>query len=218
MLTEAVVSYHLPEIHRALSTIMENTELASLISLLSNLVLFLQLSTANDNDKRMTGRSNIKIPEVLLSQFGNILEEKCSISGTENITKLFFMEESKEIVMEYVVSVLKEALERESEEGNNPTMIIETLIEHFLVKLTEDQQREVEVELLSNGTELLYGSLLIDIFKIDLTIAKTRSHRQFIRKSYERFSQFFPRITDQQIAEHDLSKFDFVELIGYTAR
>ena len=218
MLTEAVVSYHLPEIHRALSTIMENTELASLISLLSNLVLFLQLSTANDNDKMMTGRSNIKIPEVLLSQFGNILEEKCSISGTENITKLFFMEESKEIVMEYVVSVLKEALERESEEENNPTMIIETLIEHFLVKLTEDQQREVEVELLSNGTELLYGSLLIDIFKIDLTIAKTRSHRQFIRKSYERFSQFFPRITDQQIAEHDLSKFDFVELIGYTAR
>ena len=199
---------------------MENTELAPLISLLSNLVLFLQLSTANDNDKMMTGRSNIKIPEVLLSQFGNILEEKCSISElcTGNITKLFFMEESKEIVMEYVVSVLKEALERESEEGNNPTMIIETLIEHFLVKLTEDQQREVEVELLSNGTELLYGSLLIDIFKIDLTVAKTRSHRQFIRKSYERFSQFFPRITDQQIAEHDLSKFDFVELIGYTAR
>ena len=195
---------------------MENTEHASLIGLLSNLVLFLQL-TSNESNKRTTRASNIEIPEILLRQFGNLLEEKFKISepGTLNITQLFFMEESKVIVMEYVSSVLKEAMERE---GHNPKLMIEALIEHFLYKLSDNQKHEAEAELLYEESVRIYGSLLIDIFKIDQTIAKTKSHRKFIKKSYERFSQFFPLVTEQQITEHDLSKFDFVELIGYTAR
>ena len=80
------------------------------------------------------------------------------------------------------------------------------------------QKQQAEAEILSEEIEMFYGILLIDIFKINQTIAMTKSHRKFIRKSYERFSQFFPHVTDQQITEHDLSKFDFVELIGYTAR
>ena len=202
---------------------MENTEQNSLIALLSNLVLFLQTFTARDRQtSKQTGASNIQIPEVLLSQFGSILEEKCQVSEPSpgNITQLFFREDSKGIVMEHVTSVLKETMERESREGNNSTIIIETLIEYFFSKLSDKQKREAEAELLAEGNEngMFYERLLIDIFKINETIAKTKSHRKFIRKSYERFSEFFPQITDQQIAQHDLSKFDFVELIGYTAR
>ena len=199
---------------------MENIDQASLISLLSNLVLFMQVTRANDNPKRQSETSDLKIPEVLLSQFGNILQEKWALSEprTANITQLFLIEDSREIVMKYVISVLKEAMERESEEGKKSTMIIETLIEHFLYKLSIDQKLEAEAELLSETKGMFYGSLLIDIFKIDETIDKTRSHRRFIRKSYERFSQFFPNVSDHQIAQHDMSKFEFVELIGYTAR
>ena len=109
-------------------------------------------------------------------------------------------------------------MERESGEGNNSTIIIETLIEHFFSKLSNKQKQEAESELLSEGNGMFYESLFTDIFRINETIAKTRSHRKFIRKSYERFSQFFPHVTDQQVAQHDLSKFEFVELIGYTAR
>ena len=196
---------------------MDNTEHTSLMALLSNLVLFIQVLTSNENKKRTTRTSNIGIPEALLSQFGNILVEKSNISepGSKNITQLFFMEESKSIVMEYVSSVLKEAMERER---NNPTLIIEALIEYFLNKLSDKQKQQAEAEILSEESEKFYGILLIDIFKINQTIAMAKSHRKFIRKSYERFSQFFPHVTDRQITEHDLSKFDFVELIGYTAR
>ena len=199
---------------------MENTDQVSLIALLSNLVLFLQVSTANAEHRRETGTSEIKIPDVLVRQFGNILEEKCTLAepSTGDITKLFLIEESKDIVMEHVISVLKEAMERESEGGNNSRLIVTTLMEHFISKLSNDQKLEAEAELLSEGNGMFYGSLLIDIFKINQTIDKTRSHRKFIRKSYERFSQFFPNVTDDQIARHDMSKFEIVELIGYTAR
>ena len=199
-----------------------NREQTSLVALLSNLLLYIQTFTAN-NDKHTSKQTSsqtgaTKIPDVLLSQFGDILVEKCNNFEPGNITKLFFMEGSKKVVMEYVISVLKERMERESGEGNNSTIIIETLIEHFFSKLSNKQKQEAESELLSEGNGMFYESLFTDIFRINETIAKTRSHRKFIRKSYERFSQFFPHVTDQQVAQHDLSKFEFVELIGYTAR
>ena len=96
--------------------------------------------------------------------------------------------------------------------------VITRIVDYFYLKLTEDQKLQAEAELWSSEDGGFFRTILIDILKLDQTIAKTRSHLKFIRKSYKRFQDFFPHVTEQQIAEHDKSKFDFVELIGYTAR
>ena len=146
--------------------------------------------------------------------------------GKEYVTKLLESilqerPESSEVKVETsgekLTSLVKEAMRKEMEGGNTMT-VITRIVDYFYLKLTEDQKLQAEAELWSSEDGGFFRTILIDILKLDQTIAKTRSHLKFIRKSYKRFQDFFPNVTEQQIAEHDKSKFDFVELIGYTAR
>jgi len=44
---------------------------------------------------------------------------------------------------------------------------------------------------------------------------ETYTHRQTIRKVYDSCPENFPHVTEKQLALHDLSKYDFLESVGY---
>nr|BDT62605.1 MAG: hypothetical protein [Metapenaeus ensis majanivirus] len=55
-------------------------------------------------------------------------------------------------------------------------------------------------------------------FNMRQHFAQTKDHRFWVLKSYERLKSFVPKLSQEVIERHDLSKFAFNQAVGYTLR
>ena len=131
---------------------MENP--VKLISIYSNLLIFLLKSTLPHNLFMKKAKGEIE------NILGNIFEEEKG-KMTANVKQ----------IQEAIVSFLKKAVQTEKEEENELT-VIRALINFIFLKFTEEQKKVAESELFSTGNGNFYRCLLIDILKIDETVAK----------------------------------------------
>ncbi|OWF39249.1 hypothetical protein KP79_PYT20744 [Mizuhopecten yessoensis] len=65
-------------------------------------------------------------------------------------------------------------------------------------------------------------SPLFELLFIEFNIQKhfeiTDSHKFWVEKSFQRLRKFVPNMTENDAKVHDLSKYDFVQAVGYTAK
>ncbi|XP_069104642.1 uncharacterized protein [Argopecten irradians] len=72
---------------------------------------------------------------------------------------------------------------------------------------------------IDNGdTESPLYDLMFIRFQIQRHFEITNSHRAWVVKSFERLREFVPNMTEEDANKHDLSKYDFVQAVGYTAK
>jgi len=60
--------------------------------------------------------------------------------------------------------------------------------------------------------------LLFEEFKIKEHFRITDSHKTWVEKAYCRLKDFVPNMTEEDVKKHDLSKYNFIQSIGYTAK
>ncbi|XP_021358626.1 uncharacterized protein LOC110453791 isoform X2 [Mizuhopecten yessoensis] len=60
--------------------------------------------------------------------------------------------------------------------------------------------------------------LLFKEYNVEEHFRQVDSHREWIVKAYERLKDYVPHMTIEDAKLHDLSKYDFVQAIGYTAK
>lgn len=63
-----------------------------------------------------------------------------------------------------------------------------------------------------------YYIVLFDLFNVQEHFNQVDSHRKFIGLAYDHLKEFVPNMTEDQVKEHDLSKYGFSQFVGYTAR
>ena len=83
---------------------------------------------------------------------------------------------------------------------------------------TWEQRRDAETALQSRDADSLLYRILYDDYKMSEHYAQTDSHRKFIGLSYERLEPFLRAVTKEAADNHDLTKYDLVEAVGYTQR
>lgn len=84
--------------------------------------------------------------------------------------------------------------------------------------MDEGEKKLVEQDIKNGNIASKYYRLLYQEFNIKEHYKIVDSHRQFVMKAYNRLRKFVPNISETQAQNHDLSKYDLVQAIGYTVR
>jgi len=149
-------------------------------------------------------------------QAAMIASPKSDMGGERSTTQeeLQGQEQEQELacILELVLDENKSSVEcKVREEG--AVVALSSLV---IPGLGQPERRQAEQQLREGRGH--YWRVLGEIYRVSETLQKTRSHRRFIRKVYTRFLPLFPHLKEATVEAHDLSKFSFIELVGYTDR
>nr|BDT62754.1 MAG: hypothetical protein [Metapenaeus joyneri majanivirus] len=67
-----------------------------------------------------------------------------------------------------------------------------------------------------NDSDIIIIELVWNRFNMREHFEQTKSHRYWIKESYNRLKQFLPKLSQEIIDRHDISKFAFSQAVGYT--
>lgn len=84
--------------------------------------------------------------------------------------------------------------------------IAETLSTKIIPHWNQEQRAEAVQQVLAGNQNGTYAEILIKLFKINEHIDCTRSHKQFIEKTFYRFKSVFKNLQEKTILAHDQSK------------
>ena len=118
------------------------------------------------------------------------------------------MDPNQEI--KHILATVPEQFHEDVKENITTNGIIAAIVGEVIPRWTEEQQEEALGQVEKNAG--VYKTILVDIFKLDQAKDVARSHKDFIQRVFWRFETCFTGITEDQILEHDLSKFRLVEL------
>ena len=95
---------------------------------------------------------------------------------------------------------------------------IDTVVHVFESDWSPQQLREAELALKRRDkTSPFYQILMVD-FDVRAHFDQVDSHRAFVLKAWERLGAHLPAVSRAQAEEHDLSKYNLAEAVGYTLR
>lgn len=100
----------------------------------------------------------------------------------------------------------------------NEKGMVETVIYLAEEIWDDDTRKEAEEATKTGDTESKYYKVLFDVYNMKTHFSQVDSHRKFIKLAYERLRDFVPNMTAHLVEIHDLSKYDFCQSLGYTAR
>ena len=109
----------------------------------------------------------------------------------------------KELILETVPQEEQEDVKLSID--NNGTR--NTLIYKVIPMWTEKQRIKALKERQQN--EGIYKVILVDYFNIEQHVNLSKSHKEWIVKSFERFETFFENLIPEIVQQHDNSKFRF---------
>ena len=84
--------------------------------------------------------------------------------------------------------------------------IAETLSTKIIPYWNQEQRGEAVQQVLAGKQDGTFAKILIKLFKINEHIESTRSHKQFIEKTFYRFQSVFKHLEEKTILAHDQSK------------
>ena len=84
--------------------------------------------------------------------------------------------------------------------------IAETLSTKIIPHWNQEQRAEAIQQVLAGDHAGSYAEILIKLFKVKEHIDCTRSHKQFIEKTFYRFQSVFKHLEEKTILAHDQSK------------
>lgn len=82
----------------------------------------------------------------------------------------------------------------------------------------EETRQRADKAIANRDISSPYYKVLFDLFNIQKHFNQVDSHRKFISMAYDHLKEFVPNMTQDQVDKHDLSKYDFAQSVGYTAR
>ncbi|KAF0305531.1 hypothetical protein FJT64_022844 [Amphibalanus amphitrite] len=83
---------------------------------------------------------------------------------------------------------------------------------------TWEQRRDAQAALLDRDARSPFYRILWDDYRMSEHYAQTDSHREFMVRSFDRLGGYLPAVTRRAAEDHDLSKYELVEAVGYTLR
>lgn len=100
----------------------------------------------------------------------------------------------------------------------NEKGMVETVI-YLAEEIWDSDTKKLAEEATKTGNkESKYYKVLFDVYDMKAHFSQVDSHRKFIKLAYERLKDFVPNMTAHLAEIHDLSKYDFSQSLGYTAR
>ncbi|CAG2207936.1 unnamed protein product [Mytilus edulis] len=100
----------------------------------------------------------------------------------------------------------------------NEKGLVETVLHIWENVWTKDEKLQAEKDVKEEKEESKYYALLFIEFNMKEHYSQVNSHRHFVLKAYNRLKDFVPNMLKEDAENHDLSKYDFSQAIGYTAR
>ena len=125
-------------------------------------------------------------------------------STNQRITRENFENEDiKELILETVPEKEQEAVKLSMHKNGTRN----TLIYQVFPMWTEKQRIQALKERRQN--EGIYKVILVDYFNVEQHVNLSKSHKEWIVKSFERFENCFENLTPEIVQQHDASKFRF---------
>jgi len=117
-----------------------------------------------------------------------------------------------------VLDTIQDHLHSEVEHQISEKGLVETIALTVIPTLWTEEQKVEALEQVTEGIEGKYKKVLVDIFRVNETIAITDSHISYIKRVFNKYKHLCDNLTEEIILQHDLSKYSFLELVGYTAK
>eukprot|EP00092_Neocalanus_flemingeri_P075615 GFUD01093693.1.p1 GENE.GFUD01093693.1~~GFUD01093693.1.p1 ORF type:complete len:288 (-),score=48.87 GFUD01093693.1:115-957(-) len=117
-----------------------------------------------------------------------------------------------------ILETISRKFRSDASEYFHNTDIADTLSTKIIPHWSKEQRSEAVGQVLSASDSGIYANILVKLFKINEHVECTRSHKQFIEKTFHRFRSVFKHLQAKTILAHDQSKLSFIELVGYTDR
>merc|ERR1711872_1027429 len=113
---------------------------------------------------------------------------------------------------------IQEHLHSEVEHQISEKGLVETIALTVIPTLWTEEQKVEALEQVTEGIDGKYKKVLVDIFRVNETIAITDSHISYIKRVFDKYKHLCDNLTEEIVLQHDLSKYSFLELVGYTAK
>lgn len=100
----------------------------------------------------------------------------------------------------------------------NEKGLIDTVLFIWETVWTEDEKLQAEKDVKNKCVDSKYYKLFFIEYNMKEHFSQVESHKKFVLKAYNKLKDFVPNMLKDDAENHDLSKYDFSQAVGYTAR